>query len=234
MRALWLAPLVSLCAAADGAAARHGDYTAQVAALAEQRAAMAANHRQTHSAKARARVLVDARSAVLQAVSNSLVPAWVGTRWEFYGTTETPREGAIACGYFVSTVLRDAGFAVERVKLAQQYAEDIIKTLVGEKRIRRYRAQTATQVASDIAGWGEGLYVVGLDHHVGFLLQQHGTLRFCHASFVEPPTAVTCEAPAQSPAFRSNYRVVGKLLDDAMMEAWLAGRAFRTVGNVTQ
>jgi hypothetical protein len=44
-------------------------------------------------------------------------------------TSETPGRGEIACGYFVSTVLRDAGFGVERVRLAQQASERIVRTL---------------------------------------------------------------------------------------------------------
>src|ERR1700741_5295000 len=54
---------------------------------------------------------------------DSLLPCWYGTPWGFYGTTEEPGQGTIACGYFVTTVLRDAGCSLQRIKLAQYPSE---------------------------------------------------------------------------------------------------------------
>ena len=76
---------------------------------------------------------------LLDTVRDELIPPWVGTEWAFYGTTQTPGEGEIACGYFVSTVLRDAGVKVERVKLAQQASEYIVKTFAEAEHVRRFR-----------------------------------------------------------------------------------------------
>lgn len=42
-------------------------------------------------------------------IIDSLMPCWYGTPWDFNGCTTEPGKGSIACGYFVSTVLRDAG-----------------------------------------------------------------------------------------------------------------------------
>ena len=38
-------------------------------------------------------------------LADSVFPAWYGTKWDFNGHTNVPKEGLIACGYFVSTTL---------------------------------------------------------------------------------------------------------------------------------
>ena len=42
---------------------------------------------------------------------------WMGTPWDFSGTSQVPRKGSIACGYFVSTV----GLDEEKIR---QYIRD--------------------------------------------------------------------------------------------------------------
>ena len=68
---------------------------------------------------------------------DELLPAWDGTPWDFHGTSQAPREGKIACGYFVSTTLLHLGLQVERVRMAQQASELIVKSLVSTNPIRR-------------------------------------------------------------------------------------------------
>jgi hypothetical protein len=205
------------------------DYAVRVAELETMRLALAGTYDAAATDEARAIVLDRAREAVIRALVDDLIPAWHGTPWDFNGTSEIPGQGHIACGYYVTTLLRDAGFRVQRARLAQQASENIIKSLVGEDRITRYRNVSGTHVAGAVAELGDGLYVVGLDIHVGFLVVEDGTVRFCHASYLDPVAAV-CESPRTAPAFISGYRVVGKLLDDPMMLAWLRGQAFPTKG----
>jgi len=158
----------------------------------------------------RAAVLEAARSSLLAALTGKLIPAWFGTRWAFHGTSQIPGEGTIACGYFVTTVLRDAGLRVERVKLAQQASERIVQTLVPEKWIVRFSNLSQSEVVAALrAREGEGLFVVGLDYHVGFLHLGPDEARFCHSAFLEP-VAVLCEPAAESAGFASGYTVAGK------------------------
>ena len=51
---------------------------------------------------------------------DEVINHWYETKWSFEGHTETPKQGTIACGYFVSTTLRDVGFNLNRYKLAQK------------------------------------------------------------------------------------------------------------------
>ncbi|MCL2715253.1 MAG: hypothetical protein FWD68_11870 [Alphaproteobacteria bacterium] len=52
----------------------------------------------------------EAQSCLTSTLSNSLFPVWYGTPWNFNGTTRVPGQGTIACGYFVTGILSDAGF----------------------------------------------------------------------------------------------------------------------------
>lgn len=169
--------------------------------------------------------LDEARRALLAAFSRDIFPAWYGTAWEFSGTSQRPGEGNIACGYFVSTTLVHAGFRVPRAKLAQQAAETIIKTLVPKEEIWRSRTGEVSAVLAQLERRGDGLYLVGLDNHVGFLLKEGTRLEFCHSSYVAP-REVTCEDAARAVALRSKYHVVGRLFTDAMLRRWLLEESF--------
>lgn len=204
-------------------------YADRKAAIAHVRAGLAARLGEATTADARAEVVVDAREAAVDALTASLFPAWEGTPWAFYGTTEEPGTGEIACGYFVSTTLRDAGFRVERVRLAQQPAENIIKTLVPAAQIRRYRSGEVSKVVAGVMDDGPGVYLVGLDYHVGYLWNDGATVRMCHSSWIGE-AGVMCEDAAASGAMVSGYHVVGKLMSDDMVERWLTDERFPTVG----
>lgn len=195
-------------------------YEAAVARLAEKRVELAAAPEKQR--------LERARAALLAAFDEQLFPAWEGTPWDFYGTSETPKEGKIACGYYVSTLLRDAGFKVERVKLAQQASEKIVKTFASEGEIQRFRDVAPAEVVKQVrAKHGPGLYVVGLDYHAGLLrITREGAL-LCHAAVLGPAHAL-CEKAETSPGMVSAYHVVGPALSDARVRDWLAGRALLT------
>lgn len=75
--------------------------------------------------------------------------------------------------------------------------------------------------------FGDGLFVVGFDYHVGFLRLDGERAAFCHSSFIEP-AAVTCEDPVASGAFASRLYVVGDALNDTVLDDWLLGRAIAT------
>lgn len=190
------------------------------AALAEELSAAKAKERKAVVAKAIARLH--------RGISAELIPPWLGTKWAFYGTSETPGEGTIACGYFVTTVLRDAGLKVERVRLAQQASEQIVRTLSPASEIRRYRKGDPEQVIADTLSRGDGLYVIGLDYHVGLLDVSGGVIRFCHSAVLAPGTVV-CEPAKGSEGMVSSYHVVGKLLTEDLAQRWLEGKRIATL-----
>ena len=177
-----------------------------------------------HPAEARQ----NARTTLLSYLETSAFPAWEGTTWNFYGTSTTPREGTIACGYYVTTVLEQAGFHLERVRLAQQASAYIVSTLARETRVDWIRpADNAAAVKEIHQRFGDGLFVIGFDFHVGFLRLDGKRAAFCHSSFIEPGS-VTCEDPVASGAFASRTYVVADALNDRVLDDWILGRAVPT------
>lgn len=207
-----------------------GNYSEQKNALAAERKKLAAEYQKTADQTARRKILEESRRLFAASIDNRIFPFWYGTDWDFYGTTETPGAGKIACGYFVSTVLRDAGLKVNRVSLAQQASENIIKSLTTEARIKRFRNVSLQKFVAEIEKLGAGLYVVGLDFHVGFLYHDGAEVYFVHSSYVEPSETIREKAAASPVLEASKYRVVGKIsADDALILRWLDQTAIPTV-----
>ena len=102
-----------------------------------------------------------------------------------------------------------------------------MRTLVPADRMARFRRTPLDLFLHTVAGGGDGVYVVGLDYHVGFLVIQDGTSFFHHAS--RQAGQVVREPAVLSRALASSsYRVVGKLFDRGLARTWLSGSAVPT------
>ena len=144
-------------------------------------------------------------------LTEGIFPYWYGTDWDFNGTTQTPNQGSIACGYFVTTTLRDLGLDINRVKLAQCASEQMIKSLVSESNIERFSNKSIQEFEQALKTKGNGIYVVGLDNHTGFLhLSDQGNF-FIHSSGARPFKVVKEKFAESALLIKSKYRVVGKL-----------------------
>lgn len=197
-----------------------------VAAAEDERRKLAAEWRAARGAD-RDRALDRAAAALSRIVTDRILPAWNGTPWSFSGTAESPGAKPIACGYFVSTALEAAGLRVERRRLAQQAAEYIVLSLVPAERIARFRRASLDAFLAAVARSGDGLYVVGLDYHVGFLIVKDGRAFFHHSS-LEAGGVIREPAVLSHALARSSYRVVGKLFDREVARSWLAQSAIAT------
>jgi hypothetical protein len=204
------------------------DYKETIARLEAQRLSLATRF-QTASPSQRTALIGEARTVILGSIYNDLFPAWYGTAWDFNGTSETPQQGKIACGYFVSTVLRDAGLKVERVRLAQQASENIILSLTTNDFVKRFRGVPLGEFVTAIRNWGSGIYIVGLDVHVGFIVNTGDEVYFIHSSYEEPYKVIKEMAIDSRILAASNYRVLGKVFADAeLISNWLARKAIAT------
>ena len=77
---------------------------------------------------------------------------------------------------------------------------------------------------------GEGLYIVGLDYHVGFISVESSGIYFVHSSY-QQPQAVIREIASESRILNdSKYRVIGKLNDKKFLTGWLSKENFEIVG----
>jgi hypothetical protein len=161
-------------------------------------------------------------SSFTHTVVNNLIPYWYGTPWDFNGITQQPGQGQIACGYFVTTILRDAGFKVNRVKTAQKAASEIIREVADRNTIRAFSLQRITKIDSAVKKMGTGLYVVGLDFHVGFLYCDGKEVYFIHSNYIGREGVVK-EKIYHSRAFNhSKLKVIGKVsTQNCLTKNWL-------------
>lgn len=188
----------------------------------QQRRLFSESYRQASSDSAKTAILSEVKSFLIRTIDEKLFPFWYGTPWTFEGQTTVPRQGSIACGYFVSTLLEDLGFRVERIRMAQQASELIIKSLCGETNITRFSNASAQAFTSAMTAAQDGLYVVGLDMHTGFILKYEDVLVFVHSSYLSPLTVVREAVSTSEILTGSRYRVIGNLSEDsALLLKWL-------------
>lgn len=197
-------------------------YKDLLAKLEAERTSLASSYEQTASSDDHARVVAQARTFITRSIYTQIFPAWYGTAWDFNGTTEVPQQGKIACGYFVSTVLRDAGWKLQRARLAQQASENIILSLTTEPYVKRFRRVAIGDFVDAVKKWGAGIYLVGLDVHTGFIVNTGDEVYFIHSSYMEPYTVVREKALESKILAASNYRVLGNVTaDDLFIKKWL-------------
>ena len=73
----------------------------------------------------------------------------------------------------------------------------------------------------------DGLFVVGLDNHVGFVYKSENKVTFTHASYYDPEVGVqTEELDGDNPFAKSAYRVVGRILNKEMIRKWILGESW--------
>jgi len=221
---LWITGMALLFTGCSHAQTNPVAYPALKAAIITQQQTFKAQY-QAADANDKTLVLNEARLYVFEKIRGDIFDAWYGTPWTFEGHTTIPRQGSVACGYFVTTVLQDAGFKIPRVQWAQLASEYIILNMTDD--VKRFSNKPVEDVAVYIKQKGDGLYIVGLDLHVGFIYKSGETIRFVHSNYYEPDTGVMAqELYGDNPLANSGYRVIGKILDDMMMEKWILGSVF--------
>ncbi len=192
--------------------------------LQEQRVSLGSRYKRAKSPQERKALHEQARHLFIRSIDGAIFPYWYGTRWSFHGTSQIPGQGSIACGYFVTTVLRDAGVQLKRVGLARVASEQMIRALVEERNIERFSDVSIEHFVNTLRGYERrGMYIVGLDRHTGFLHVEDGRVSFIHSSGALPFAVIREEAMQSSVLRRSRYRVLGRLSDDAsFINDWLS------------
>ena len=171
----------------------------------------------------RPQLLEAARDYLYQTLADSIFDHWYGTPWDFNGTTQQPKVGAIACGYFVTTTLEQPGFSLPRRRLAQQAASVIIRTLCQRSSIAVFHA--LDDLHAHMLQQPEGLYLVGLDTHVGYLWRHPEGWHMVHASYSGGKAVAAEPWDASTVLQKSKLFVVGDLLGhDALVRWWIEGQ----------
>ena len=165
----------------------------------------------------------DAR-VLLEKTLPEMMHCWLGTPWDFNGTAAKPGGGRIACGYFVATVLQDAGFQVDRYQLAQQASGDILRSFLPKESCALTVGKDYQAFAAEMEKREPGVYIVGLDTHVVFVVVGSDGFRVIHSSGSRPWCVVDQGRDEAGVLQRSNWRMLGNLTaDPGVLRTWLKG-----------
>ena len=197
--------------------------------LAEKRLNLSKKYSRARTAREISDVVTESQHTLEQTLP-SMMSCWLGTPWDFNGICQTPGSGKIACGYFVSTILHDAGFGVERIRLAQQPSQQIIGTFMSKKMMTIRVGQDYDTFVDQAIKRGPGVHIVGLDNHVAFVvIPKTEDIRFIHSSGARPFCVVDENRQEALSLQRSNYRVIGNLTrSPEVIHGWLTGQKWPT------
>lgn len=130
---------------------------------------------------------------------NGIIPYWYGTAWDYNGYSDVPKQGQIACGYLVSTTLKHAGIRVNRYKMAQKSAMDGALMLEPKNQLDIEYTNRDSFITRFLRKKKDGLYMIGLSNHVGFLYKTNKEAYFIHSTYLQP-SMVMCEKAMESGA----------------------------------
>lgn len=170
------------------------------------------------------RIIVESRRYVFSTLTERILPMWLDTRWSYHGTAEYPLNGSIACGYFVATTLRDAGFNIGRVINGQAAALHVIHTLTSRANYISINPSNGIHktLYKKLKQNGPAIYIIGFDNHNGFALNDGEEIYLCHTGWYK----VVSEPVTRSPVVRNQSKHglhLGRLLEDRAMIAWITG-----------
>jgi hypothetical protein len=204
-------------------------YLVAIQEIAQHREQLQLAYQQASTDEERDAVLRSARS-LLEISLPQLMHCWLGTPWDFNGTAHQPGPDKVACGYFVSSVLQDAGFKVEWAPLAQQASQNILATFLPKDKLHIRVDADYDRFVDEVLSHGPGVHIVGLDNHVAFLVTTPGQeLRFIHSSGSSPWCVVDENRSTAYTLQQSRYRVFGHLTaNEEVLRRWLNSEAFPT------
>ena len=147
--------------------------------------------------------------AILFSVVDTMIPHyWVGTTWDFNGTSTEPKHGNIACGYFLTTTMKQTGYTINRVYMAQQASSVLIKSYCSDIRTMGSVAALKKYLLDQP---DSSTYILGLDFHVGFVTKNKGEMYFIHSNYINREGVIR-EKIEESQALASNsFFMIGSM-----------------------
>ena len=203
------------------------DYSIAKNKIETQQKAIKANYLKA-SAQEKKALLLSTKQVITKNLTSTIIPFWYGTKWSFDGYTAIPKQGEIACGYFVSTTLSHVGFKLNRYKLAQKDPKKEAELLQINGAIEVLEKSPSELKKHFINTKKDGLYFVGLDFHVGYLLKENNEVFFIHSNYINHE-GVKKESITESKAFVSKkYYIVAITENEKLVEKWILNETILT------
>ena len=160
---------------------------------------------------------------------SDIIPQWFGTKWSFDGYSEIPKSGSIACGYFVSTTLRDVGLNINRYKLAQKAPYKEAEVLACGSPIETLQNKTKEELkAYFLTNKKDGLYFLGLENHVGFILKEDKNVYFIHSNYLNNTGPVKEKIEDSKVMNSSVYHFCKITHNDILLKKWVNNEVVAT------
>ena len=156
-------------------------------------------------------------------MTNDMYRYWKATPWDFNGIATAPGKEPIACGYFVTTLLKQAGCKINRTKLATCASLEMMKSLVPHQKVSNLSKLDMPTFNKKIIAWGKGLYVIGLDFHTGFIINDGNETWFLHSNYIGRK-GVMKEKIMESTALQASKTkwIVSLTADQDFLQNWLS------------
>ncbi len=165
--------------------------------------------------------LNEVRIKLTEYLYNDIFNHWYTTKWSFEGHTETPKQGTVACGYFVSTTLRDVGFNLNRYKLAQKSPEDEAKVIACGTAIEKLQNITKQELKKYFLKQKDGIYFIGLDFHVGYIYKNNREVFFIHSNYIDNKGVMKENIENSKAIVSSKYYIISITHNDNLIKKWL-------------
>ena len=210
------------------------DFDETLAGIQKARSDLARRYTAAGTRKAKRAIKAEARAFVVRALIEEIFPAWLGTPWHMGKDDDAavPHQPGkrVSCSYFVTAALQNAGLVLDdRRRWAESAALHIQRSLAPRVAdLHRFFSIPPAQLAARLRKLPVGLYVIGLNCHVGFVRVAADKVWFIHSDYVEPDVGVRVEPLAASAAIANSqptgYWVTPLFQDDRLIEYWLTGR----------
>ena len=169
----------------------------------------------------KSQTLEEARKQLTEYLYQDVFNHWYATKWSFEGHTETPKQGTIACGYFVSTTLRDVGFNLNRYKLAQKSPEEEAKSIACGTTIEKLQNVTKQELKKYFLKQKDGIYFIGLDFHVGYIYKNNQEVHFIHSNYIDNKGVMKETIENSKAIVSSKYFIASITHNDNLIKKWL-------------
>ncbi|MEP3891220.1 MAG: hypothetical protein ABJN69_12230 [Hellea sp.] len=159
-----------------------------------------------------------AKASLFQWVHNDMFEYWDDTQWDFYGMSRIAGEGEIACGYFVTTLLKDLGFDIDRIRLAKARSGVMIEELTRDIK----KTNSLNAILDYVKAQPEGsVFIIGLDFHTGFITSAPDGIYFLHSNYIGREGVVREYAISSEALHDSGFYMIGNLSTRAdIMDLW--------------